>query len=118
MLFTVLLLLALSVLDVLFVKSNLLGKTVGSEMFDTVLSTTTLPLAKFDIGLGDLLAYSILTASSLLNNGVYAASLTVILILSGALITFRIARSRLRVPGLPIPLWLGLTPTIIGMVVP
>jgi hypothetical protein len=115
LIFTILLLFALSLLDVLVVESDLLRKTVGRGKYDTLLSVTTLPFEKHVIGLGDFLVYSMLAASSLRNGGLYVAGATIALILVGSVITSRIARSRLRVPGLPIPIWLGLVPSMLGL---
>jgi hypothetical protein len=91
---------------------------VGQKAYDSIIIMTTLPLEKYAVGLGDFLAYSILVASSLRSIGLYGAGTTVALILAGALVTSRLARSRLRVPGLPIPLWLGLVPSLLGLIIP
>jgi hypothetical protein len=118
LMFTILLLLALSLLDILVVESDLVRKTVGQKTYDSIISMTTLPIEKYAVGLGDFLAYSILVASSLRALGLFGAGTTVALILAGALVTSRLARSRLRVPGLPIPLWLGLVPSLLGLIIP
>lgn len=113
--FTILLLLILSFLDIVVVESDLLRKSVGPASFDRVMSVTTFPVADLEVGVGDILAYSILMASSLRSLGVYAAGATLLLITGGAVITYQIVRSRFRVPGLPIPIWLGLVPSILGL---
>ncbi len=116
--FTILLLFALSLLDILVVESDLVRKIVGQKTYDSIIIMTTLPIEKYAVGLGDFLAYSILVASSLRSIGLYGAGTTIALILAGALVTSRLARSRLRVPGLPIPLWLGLVPSLLGLIIP
>lgn len=116
--FTILLLLALSFLDILVVETDLMRRTVGQKTYDSLMTIVTLPLDKYAVGLGDFLAYSILVASSLRSIGLYGAGTTIALILAGALVTSRLARSRLRVPGLPIPIWLGLVPSLLGLIIP
>ena len=74
---------------------------------------TTLPLAGLDIGIGDLMAYSILATASIIHAGILVALVTTVLILTGVLLTFRITSSRHVVTGLPIPLWLGIVPSIV-----
>ncbi|HZD11960.1 MAG TPA: hypothetical protein VE177_00370, partial [Candidatus Binatus sp.] len=85
--FTVFLLLSLCLLDLLFVETDLLGKTVGLQRLDDLLSVTTLPVSEFGVGLGDLLAYSILVTSAFLNGGLYVLAATIALIVLGVLIT-------------------------------
>ncbi len=116
-LFTIVFLFALSLLDILMVDRDVLRKIVGSERYDKVISVATLPLEKNMIGVGDLLAYSMLTVASLRSGSVYVASATIILILFGALITANAAKSRFRMPGLPIPIFLGSTPYLLGLLV-
>jgi len=115
--FTLPFLIALSILDTLIVESNFLRRALNLASFDDVISATTLPLADFEIGLGDLLVYSMLSAASLRGMGIYIGAVTAVLILAGAFVTFRMARSRLRFPGLPIPVGLGLIPSMIGLMI-
>lgn len=114
--FAVLLLLSLAILDVVFVENDLLRKVVGLRRVDSVLSITTLPISVFGIGLGDLLAYSILATASFVSEGAYVAAASILMMLLGIMLTLRIARNRQLFAGLPIPIMLGLTPTILAMV--
>jgi len=111
--FTLVLLVALSFLDVVFIETNILGRTVGLQRISSLLSVTTLPISEFGVGLGDLLVYSILVTSSFIRGGAYVALATVALILLGVIATIRITKSRHTVAGLPIPILLGLAPTIL-----
>ncbi len=117
-LFTVPFLVLLSILDLFFIDNKVLGRTVGTKALDELINATTLPLAGLDIGLGDLMAYSMLATTSIIHSGIYAALATTGLILAGVLVTFQVARSRFVVPGLPIPLWLGMAPTLIVLLLP
>jgi hypothetical protein len=114
-LFTIFLLFALSLVDILMVDRDILRKIVGPERYDKVISVATVQLEKNMIGVGDLLAYSMLTVASLRSGNLYVASATIILILLGARITSNAAKSRLRMPGLPIPVFLGATPYLVGL---
>jgi len=111
----VLFLVLLTSLDVLAVESNALVNIVGDVDYDHVLSVATTPLEKYLVGLGDFLAYSILASASLKVLGVEGAIETSVLILSGAILTFQIAKSRKKAPCLLVPVSLGLIPIILGL---
>jgi len=115
--FTIAFLISLSILDALIVESNFLRRALNLASFDNVISATTIPLADFEIGLGDLLVYSMLSAGSLRGMGIYIGAITAIFIIAGAFGTFRITRSRLRFPGLPIPVGLGVVPSIMVLMI-
>lgn len=112
--FVILLLLALSMVDFFLVESDLLRKSVGEGEYGVMTATTSLPLEKYTVGFGDFAAYSILAASSVRIN-VFTGIATLVLILIGSLATFRMARARTKAPGLPLPIWLGLLPTVLGL---
>jgi hypothetical protein len=114
-LFTILLLLALSILDVLFVESNVLTNILGRENYYDVVKITTLPLHDHLVGIGDFLVFSMLVACSARLAGLYSAGETLALILVGAFITFEFVKTRFRFAGLAIPIWLGVIPSILGL---
>ena len=116
-LFTIFFLFALSLLDIMMVESDALRRTVGYRRFESIISLATVPLEKQVVGIGDLLAYSMLTVASLRSGNLYVAGATIILILIGALITSKAAKSRLRMPGLPIPVFLGAMPYLFALLV-
>ena len=112
--FTILLLFALSIFDVLLVENNALTKIVGAENYQDVVKITTLPLHYHLVGIGDLLVFSMLVACSARLSGLYSAGATLVLILAGAFITLELVRTRFRFAGLAIPIWLGLIPSVLG----
>jgi len=116
--FTIPFLILLSILDLLLIESGMLRRSVGLRAFDSLVSVTTLPLEGLDVGLGDLMAYSMLATMSILFAGLLVAYLTIVLILTGVLLSFLIARSRGIVPGLSLPLWFGLLPSIVKLLIP
>ncbi|HEX4922331.1 MAG TPA: hypothetical protein VFV92_16515 [Candidatus Bathyarchaeia archaeon] len=117
-LFTVSFLIALSLLDFLMVETDVLKRIVGLARFERIVSLTTIPLQRQVVGIGDLLAYSMLSVATLRSGNLYVAAATVILILLGSAITHKVAESRLRIPGLPIPICLGALPYLLGLFVP
>src|SRR5437879_5738169 len=62
--FTVVLLVSLSLLDVAFIETNILGRTVRLLRISRLLSVTTLTISKFGVGLVELLVYYLLVTSS------------------------------------------------------
>ncbi|MBO0888126.1 hypothetical protein J2P12_03405 [Candidatus Bathyarchaeota archaeon] len=116
-LFTIFFLFALSLLDILMIETDALRKLVGLGMYDTIVSISTVSLEQQVVGVGDLLAYSMLTVASIRSGSIYVAIATVILILIGAFVTAKASKSRLRMPGLPIPVFLGAAPYLIGLLI-
>lgn len=104
----------LTIVDVTVVESNAIPNVVGKISYDRIVSSLTLPLEKYLIGIGDFLAYSILASSSLYSVGISGAIATSILILLGSVITLEITKVRKKTPGLLLPVGLGLIPLIIG----
>ncbi len=113
--FALIFLVTLTALDLFVVESNSVSTLVGQANYEEVVSVVTLPLEKHLVGLGDFLAYSILSSAALHILGVYGAIETSILIVLGALATFQITKSRKKAPGLLIPISLGLIPIILRL---
>jgi hypothetical protein len=107
-------LVVLTTLDVIIVESNTVQAIVGRSSYDQVISVVTLQFDKYAIGLGDFLAYSILTSMALRILGFSGAIETSILILLGVAATFKVTKKRGKAPGLLLPLGLGLFPVVIG----
>lgn len=116
-LFTILLLLTLSILDVFLVESNILPNLLGRQNYEDVMKITALPLHDHLVGIGDFLVFSMLVACSARLAGLYSAGETLALILVGTFITFELVKTRFRFAGLAIPIWLGLIPSILGLVI-
>jgi hypothetical protein len=105
----------LTILDVIIVESDTIPGIVGRASYYQVVSVVTLQLDTFVIGLGDFLAYSILSSAALRFLGFYGAIETSILILSGIAVTFKMTKSRGKAPGLLLPVGLGLIPLVLGL---
>jgi hypothetical protein len=108
-------LIVLTTLDVYIVESNSILSIVGKTNYDQVVSVVTLQLDVYAVGLGDFLAYSILSSTALRVLGLYGAIETSILILVGAAVTFEMTKRRGKAPGLLLPVVLGLIPVILGL---
>ena len=115
--FSIVFLLALVTLDVVIVESRALPNIVGETAYDEMVSVATLPLDKYLVGLGDFLAYAIVTTTALRLFGLYGAIATAILVLIGAILTFQVTRIRSRAPGLLIPIGMALIPILLGVLV-
>jgi hypothetical protein len=108
-------LVVLTTLDVIIVESNTVQAIVGTTSYDQVISVVTLQFDKYAIGLGDFLAYSILTSTALRILGFSGAIETSILILLGVAATFKVMRKSGKAPGLLLPVGLGLIPLVVGL---
>lgn len=108
-------LVVLTTLDVFIVESNSVPSIVGKTNYDEVISVVTLQLDAYAVGIGDFLAYSILSSTALRILGLYGAIETSILILFGAAVTFEMTKRRGKAPGLLLPVGLGLIPVILGL---
>jgi hypothetical protein len=108
-------LVVLTALDVIIVESNTVQAIVGRGSYDQVISVVTVQFDKYAIGLGDFLAYSILTSMALRILGFSGAIETSILILLGVAATFRVTRKWGKAPGLLLPVGLGLFPLVVGL---
>ncbi len=115
--FTLVLLTALSLLDIILVDTDLVRRTLSRKDYKFTISAATVQFGDLEVGLGDILAYSILASSSLYNLGFYTAIATASLITLGIASTIRLARSSLKVAGLPLPLWLGILPNVVGLLI-
>jgi hypothetical protein len=113
--FTISFLVGLAIMDFVFVETDFIPSTVGPGKYAEVASLTTLPLETSLVGMGDFLGYSMLVATSLELSGYYGALETISLILLGVLATLKIVRTKYRVPGLLIPVGLGLIPVILTL---
>jgi presenilin-like A22 family membrane protease len=112
-----LILVFLAVYDVVAVYKGPVGKIAASSGLDQ-LKGLSYAFKDIQMGLGDLVFYSMLCAVMLLNYGwvSYIASLAGIL--GGSFITFLILERKSVFPGLPFPILLGLVGGLLGALVP
>ena len=109
----------LAVYDVITVYKGPVGKIANSGLDQ--LKGLSFSFRELEMGLGDLVFYSMLCAVMLLNNNFggwvpYLLSLAGVLI--GSFLTFIMLKKKGIFPGLPIPIFLGLALGLLGSLVP
>jgi len=109
----------LAVYDIIAVYKGPVGKIANNSGLDQ-LKGLSFSFREIQMGLGDLVFYSMLCAVMLLNSdfGGWAPYLLSIAgVLIGAFLTFIMLKKRGIFPGLPIPIFLGLTLGLLGSLV-
>ncbi len=115
---SVLLLIGLAIYDYISVKRGPIRKIVElTEDDPDKLGALAVSTAEWDIGLGDVAFYGMMTVLALVNFGFLPAILAVIGIIAGFLITLKLLEKRGIMPGLPAPVALGLLGMTIGFLV-
>lgn len=112
---SILLLIALSIYDYFSVKKGPIRKIV--ELTDDSpekLGALAVSTGEWDIGLGDVAFYCMMTVLAVVNFGFLPTLFTVIGVIAGFRITLRLLEKRGLMPGLPIPVSLGLLGLLIG----
>ena len=105
----------LSVLDLVLIERKIVENMVGEETYENLLMEVTFSHSGWGVGIGDLTCYSLVVSNALVNFGILPATLSLILVLIGVLVTLSISIQRARRPGLPIATALGVLPSIIFM---
>ena len=115
---SVLLLLGLAIYDYFSVKRGPIRQIVElTEDDPDKLGALAVSTAEWDIGLGDVAFYGMMTVLALVNFGFLPAILAVIGIIAGFLITLKMLEKRGIMAGLPIPVALGLLGMTIGFLI-
>jgi len=102
----------LAVLDLFLIKWKTVESIVGKETYEKLVVTVAFSNQEWGIGIGDLTCYAMVVANTLVNFGIIAGCLSLLLILIGSLLSLALTIRILRLPGLPIPVALGLLPSI------
>ncbi|MFX1564656.1 MAG: presenilin family intramembrane aspartyl protease [Promethearchaeota archaeon] len=115
---SVLLLIGLAIYDYLSVKKGPIRRIVElTEDDPDKLGALAVSTAEWDIGLGDVAFYGMMTVLALVNFGFLPAILAVIGIIAGFLITLKLLEKRGIMAGLPIPVSLGLIGIALGFLI-
>jgi len=113
---SLLLLIGLALYDYISVKKGPIRKIVElTEEDPDKLGSLAVSSAEWDIGLGDITFYCMMTVLSLVNFGLTPTILTVAGIIAGFFVTLRLLEKRGIMPGLPIPVGLGLLGLLLGV---
>jgi len=114
---SVLLLVGLAIYDYYSVKKGPIRKIVELTDDDPdKLAALSVSSSEWDIGLGDIAFYGMMTVLAIVNYGFTHALLAVIGIVAGFLITLKLLEKRGIMAGLPIPVALGLLGLGLGIV--
>ena len=103
----------LSVLDIILIKRKTVENIVGKKSYEKLVISVTFSNQDWGIGIGDLTCYALVVSNALVTFGVFAGFISLFLILIGAFISLALTIRRFRLPGLPIPVTLGLLPSVI-----
>ena len=102
----------LSVLDFLLIRRKTVENIVGEETYEKLVFNVAISNEDWGIGIGDLTCYSMVVSSTSVTFGFSIGMVSLLLILLGSLISITLTLRRVRLPGLPIPVALGLIPSI------
>lgn len=112
---SVLLLIGLAIYDYISVKRGPIRKIVElTEDDPDKIGNLAVSTAEWDIGLGDVAFYGMMTVLAIVNFGLLPALLTVAGVVAGFLITLKLLEQRGLMAGLPIPVALGLLGMTLG----
>ncbi|MFX1539568.1 MAG: hypothetical protein ACFFBX_02150, partial [Promethearchaeota archaeon] len=115
---SVLLLIGLAIYDYISVKRGPIRKIVElTEDDPDKLTALAVSTSEWDIGLGDVAFYGMITVLAIVNYGMLTALLAVIGVIAGFLITLKLLEKRGVMAGLPIPVGLGLLGLSIGILI-
>jgi hypothetical protein len=103
----------LSVLDIILIKRKTVENIVGEKTYEKLVINIAFSNQEWGIGIGDLTCYAMVVSNALVTFGVFAGVLSLFLILAGSFISMVLTIRMFRLPGLPIPVTLGLLPSII-----
>jgi hypothetical protein len=101
-----------SALDLILIERKIVQKFLGKIQYERVITLISFSKREWGIGIGDLTCYSIIVANTLLNFGLIAGGLAVLMILVGSLVSLSLTFRITWVPGLPISITLGLLPSL------
>ena len=114
---SVLLLVGLAIYDYFSVKKGPIRKIVElTEDDPDKLTALSVSSSEWDIGLGDVAFYGMITVLSIVNFGFMSALFAVVGVVAGFLITLKLLERRGIMAGLPIPVTLGLLGLGLGIV--
>jgi len=112
---SLLLLIGLALYDYISVKKGPIRKIVElTEEDPDKLGSLAVSSSQWDIGLGDITFYCMMTVLALVNFGLLPTILTVSGVTAGFFVTLRLLEKRGIMPGLPIPIGLGLLGLLVG----
>jgi hypothetical protein len=107
--------LVLSVADLILIKKQTMEKMVGIFTYEKLVTGISFSNKDWSIGLGDLTCYSMVVSNTAVNFGVSVGGFSLFMILIGSFLSLILTIKIVRIPGLLIPIILGLLPSIVMM---
>ena len=101
-----------SMVDLFLINRRTFEKIVGEVAYEKLITEIAFSNREWGIGIGDLTSYSIVVANTLVNFGILIGFFSLLLFLSGSLLSYIMTLRYGRFPGLPISMVLGLIPLI------
>ncbi|TRO53549.1 hypothetical protein E2P61_00890 [Candidatus Bathyarchaeota archaeon] len=108
----------LSVLDLILIERKIVENLVGDETYEKLLTEVTFSYTEWGVGIGDLTCYSLVVSNASVNFGIYVGGLSLVLILIGVFFTIALTIRKIRAPGLPIAITLGMLPSLLLLILP
>jgi hypothetical protein len=106
----------IAIYDIIAVFRGPIGKIAGAGGMDQ-LRGLSFGFRDIQMGLGDLVFYSVLTGCLFINFNIIASAFSIVGIVVGSYITFKILEERDIFPGLPIPIALGIALGFLGTLI-
>jgi hypothetical protein len=103
----------LSIADLILIKKQTVEKMVGKVTYEKLITGITYSNMEWGIGIGDLTCYSVVVSNTAVNFGVLAGGLSLLMISIGSLLSLAMTMRIVKIPGLPVPMMLGLLPSIL-----
>jgi len=102
----------LATVDLILIKRKSVEKIFGESEYEKLIVAIAFSNNQWGVGIGDLTCYSMVVSNTFANFGVIGGVVSLFMILFGSYLSLLITLRRVRFPGLPITLVLGLIPLI------
>lgn len=106
----------LAITDIFLIQTAFFQRMLGEAKHEKIIIEMAFSTNEWGIGIGDLICYSMIVSSTSANYGILVGSLSLLFILTGALLTMKLTAKQRQVPGLPIATALGLLPSILVLI--
>lgn len=106
----------LAITDIFLIQTAFFQRMLGEAKHEKIIIEMAFSTNEWGIGIGDLICYSMIVSSTSANYGIVVGSLSLLFILTGALLTMKLTAKQRQVPGLPIATTLGLLPSILVLI--
>jgi len=106
----------LSAVDLVLIKRKTVENFLGETAYEKLIAEVAFLQSGWGIGIGDLTCYSIVVSNTSVNFGVITGVASLLLMLTGAFLSLLVTAKKVRIPGLPLSIVLGLLPSIFASI--